>query len=134
MEASPGNAEDAAEESAQPLGDNDCRAQRVTVHGDEHEGGVASRNQDVDRAVIGDAKYAAYVWQHEKTGYSGMRRGGRGGGGGEGRKKGRNEQGAKRRGGGGKVKKWKMEIKEEKRRERERKREGERGRQRERRR
>ena len=47
----------------------------MAVHGDEHEGGVATGDQDVDGAVVGHAEYAAYVWQHEEAGRTGYRGG-----------------------------------------------------------
>lgn len=37
------------------------------MHGDQHEGGVAAGDEDVDRAVIGHAENAAHVRQHEET-------------------------------------------------------------------
>lgn len=37
------------------------------MHRDEHEGGVAAGDEDVDGAVVGDAEEAAHVRQHEET-------------------------------------------------------------------
>lgn len=63
----PRDAEEGAEEGAEPLRDDDRPPERAAVHGDEHEGGVAARDEDVDGAVVRHAEEAAHVRQHEEA-------------------------------------------------------------------
>lgn len=59
----------AAEQSAKPLGDDDNPPEGIAVHGDEHERGIATGDEDVDGAVVGDAQNTAHERHHEKTGH-----------------------------------------------------------------